>query len=95
MYLYSSITDIYMNVDAVNGQFYMPPVNQLEGVGQGGGSRRAAGVGGSDYYRGNPFAELAGINGEIAPSYVDPSFAPTSYVNGINEHGRFSFMAVG
>ena len=85
-----------MAIDALNGNFFMPPVNRLEGVGQGGGSRRTQGVGGGHPTAGyNPFQELAGINGEAIPNYVDPAFAPTTYVNGINEHGRFSFMAMG
>ena len=58
-------------IDAINNyNFFMKPVNGVDGVGYGGGSRRAKGVEGVDPASAgyNPFASISKIDGELSPN---------------------------
>ena len=73
-------------IDAIsNFNFFMKPVEGLEGVGQGGGSRRTRGVEGVDPTGAgyNPFASISNINCEVTP---DVGATGSHYTNGIG-HG--------
>ncbi len=81
-------------IDAINNyNFFMKPVNGVDGVGYGGGSRRARGVEGVDPTGAgyNPFAAISGINGEVTPEVGKTG---THYTNGIG-HGKHSFNMLG
>ena len=77
-------------IDAINNyNFFMKPVNGVDGVGQGGGSRRTRGVEGVDPAGGgyNPFAAISSINGEVTPNVGTTG---SHYTNGIG-HGKHTF----
>ena len=74
-----------MGIDAINTHnfFMMPPVDGLERVGQGGGSRRTQGINGVNGHPTagyNPFAEISKIDGELHPNLGDSG---THHVNGM------------
>ena len=82
-----------MAIDAINGyNFFMPPVDRLEGVGQGGSSRRTQGVNGGHPTAGyNPFAAISEIDCELHP---DVGATGSHHVNGLG-FGNHTFNSIG
>ena len=81
-------------IDAINSyNFFMKPVNGVDGIGQNGGSHRTRGVEGVDPAGAgyNPFAAISRIDGEVTP---DVGATGSHYTNGIG-HGKHTFNLLG
>ena len=76
-----------------NFNFFMRPVNGVDGVGQNGSSRGARKVEGGELTGGgyNPFAAISKIDGEVTP---DVGATGSHYTNGIG-HGKHSLNLLG
>jgi len=74
-------------IDAINSyNFFMKPINGVDGIGQNGASRGARKVEGPESAGGgyNPFGAISRIDGEITP---DVGATGSHYTNGIG-HGK-------
>lgn len=81
-------------IDAINSyNFFMKPVDGVDGVGINGGSRGARRVEGGELTGGgyNPFAAISRIDGEVTP---DVGAEGSHYTNGIG-HGKHTFNLLG
>ena len=79
-------------IDAINNyNFFMKPVNGVDGIGQNGS--RARRVEGGELTGGgyNPFAAISKIDGEVTP---DVGATGSHYTNGIG-HGKHTLNLLG
>lgn len=81
-------------IDAINSyNFFMKPVEGVDGVGYGGGSRGTRKVEGGELTGGgyNPFGAISRIDGEVTP---DVGATGSHYTNGIG-HGKHTLNLLG